>query len=202
MDRRLLRSRPPRLIVAATVTATLLAACGASGPGPAQTGGHVRSDYTTVSEQIGHHSFHLAVPRSWRSSGAVTNRASGSRELMLSPDGISALDSTAVAYSNGLVLIGWTQKTSLTVAKAISATESDDASLKHLKSTLRTVHIPGARQAELLSETYANHHGTGRASTLILKTDDGALIDIDAVGLQGAGDSYNPSVTTSSVSIS
>jgi hypothetical protein len=173
-----------------------------SAGGGSQINGSTPTGYTTITEKIGSHHFSVAVPHGWTSS-AVNNTGGGYFTALITANGASITNTTALSANTGGVLLLWSAKTATTATRQIHTQAAVSTSAQHVLShSITRVHVSGATGAELLSERFDNNAGAAAEQRILAAiTDSGGLVDVEAYASTGDGSTFNPAATVDSLSI-
>lgn len=123
--------------------------------------------------------------------------------VRLTPDGASS----AAANEEIFIIVNRHPRDPLpVVVTQLQASESANTQISHLKSTVATVAIPGAREARTVTETYTSPLSTSTRTTtrfqrvfLLMTTSSGQLIDMGAAAEPQRGGALDPRVIIASV---
>jgi hypothetical protein len=135
--------------------------------------------------------FQFAVPSAWGHGTSVSGTGGASGVALTAPDHAGSIDAHVYPHSNESVHQAIADD--LTSAQV----ELSQGAISLDQPRVQTVHVPSAREAAKVTETFDNKAGRQRYFDLVVLTQAGTLIDLEATASAKAH-GYDPAAVVES----
>jgi len=122
--------------------------------------------------------YRFSFPVGWKEFSTHSTQSGATGTSLTAPDNSASIDSHAYPHSNTGVAETIRE---FAISEALTA---QAGGIRNIHTQLRSVSVPGASEAKEVTQTFVNKAGRQRLAKLIVMTQAGTLIDLDASASQ------------------